>query len=122
MLQTQERLELPLTTYRALERIAQVQGVTTADAVGNLVRRFDQAEELAALRAEYQRLADKELARTITPEESIRIEAVAEQLSDAEMESEVGRQWEEQAGKMNGLLQELKNTLLAFPDKKEARA
>lgn len=118
MTQTRERLELPLTTYRALEQIAQFQGVTPADAVGNLVWRFHRAESLVALRDEYQQLANKELTHSITPEETTRIEAVARQLSDIEMESEAGRIWEEQAEKMNALLQELKYTLQAFPDKK----
>ena len=117
MIQTQERLELPLTTYRALEQIAQIQGVTPADAVGNLVRRFHRTESLTALREEYQQLASKELARALTPEEAARIEVVATQLGDIEMESEASRVWEEQAGKMNALLQELKCTLQAFPDK-----
>lgn len=99
MAQTQERLELPLTTYRALEQIAHVQGVTPADAVGNLVRRFHRAESLIALREEYQQLASKELAHSLTPEEAARLEAVANQLSDIEMESEAGRAWEEQTKK-----------------------
>ena len=116
-MQTQERLELPLTTYRAIEQIAQIQGVTLADAVGNLVRQFHRAENLTALRDEYQQLADKELARSITVEETARIEAVARQLSDIEMDSEANRIWEEQTEKMNLLLQELKGTLQAFPDR-----
>ena len=117
MTQLQERLELPLTTYRALEQIAQIQGGTPADAVGSLVQRFHRAESLTALREEYQQLATKELAHPLTPEEAARIETVATQLSDIEMESEANRVWEEQAGKMNALLQELKCTLQAFPDK-----
>ena len=118
-MQALERLELPLTTYRAIKQIAQIQGVTLADAVGNLVRQFYRAENLAALRDEYQQLANKELARSITVEETASIEAVARQLSDIEMESEASRIWEEQTEKMNVLLQELKGTLKAIPDKKE---
>jgi hypothetical protein len=122
MMQTREHIELPLTTYRAIEQIAQIQGVTLADAVGNLVRQFHRAENLAALRDEYQQLANKELARSLTVEEAARIEAVARQLSDIEMESEASHIWEEQTEKMNVLLQELKGTLQAFPDKTETAA
>lgn len=116
-MQISERLELPLTTYRALEEIAQVQGGTPADAVDNLIRRFHHAERLTALREEYQQLASKELAHSLTPEEAVRLEVVAAQLSDIEMESEANSAWEKQAENMNALLQELKCTLLAFPDK-----
>lgn len=119
MPQTQERLELPLTTYRAIERIAQFQGVTPADAVGNLVQIFHHSENLISLRNEYQQLADKELTRSITPEETARIEEVAGQLSAIEMASEAGQVWEKQAETMNALLRELKSTMQTFPDKKE---
>lgn len=119
MTQTRERLELPLATYRALEQIAERQGTTPADAIDNLVQRFHRVESLAALRGEYQQLATKELARSLNPEESARLEAVAEQLSEIEMESETSRHWEQQTEKMNVLLRELKGTLQAFPDKKE---
>ena len=117
-MQTQERLELPLITYRALERIARTQGVTPADAVGNLVRQFHHVESVTTLRAEYQQLADKELARTLTVGEAARLEAVAEQLSDLEIASEANPVWEAHRESMNGLLQELKETLRTFPDKK----
>lgn len=65
-MQTCERLELLLATYRAVEQIAQTQGITPADAIGNLVRQFHHAERLASLRDEYQQLAVKELGRSIT--------------------------------------------------------
>ncbi len=118
MTQTLERLELPLITYRALEQIARTQGITPADAVGNLVRQFHHAGSITILRDEYQQLAGKELARTLTVEEAARLETVAERLSDLEMASEMNPVWEAHRESVNELLQELKETLQTFPDQK----
>lgn len=122
LMPTLERLELPMPVYRSLEQIAQIQGVSLADAVGNLVRQYHREDHVFELREEYQLLADKELLRRITEEESQRIEIVARQLSAIEMESKSSQIWEQQSSKMNALLDELKSTLSAYPDKTEITA
>jgi predicted transcriptional regulator len=122
MTPTLESLQLPAPTYRALERIARVQGRTPADVVESFVQQFDEREHLAALRQEYRQLADKELARTITDEEKERIEWVAEQISDYEMQSPANRAWQQKAEEINTLIHDLRTTLEAFPNKHEATA
>ena len=77
MVRTVEPLELPSATYQALEQIARFQGITPAGVVEKLVQQFQLRENLPALRLEYQRLADRELNRTITAEEEAHLEQIS---------------------------------------------
>ncbi len=68
MTQTIERLELSGETYRALERIAQVDG-NPVYVVFNRIIKQAMTKQLRSLRREYQRLMGKELIRNLSMEE-----------------------------------------------------
>lgn len=118
MTQTIERLELPTETYRALEQIAMLQGVTLVAMLEGWVQQYRTTESLHALRWEYQELVDKDLARTLTPQEEARLAIVCEELDAIEMQSEGSRIWQKQADAIDARFAALERALSALPARK----
>lgn len=95
MTETLERLDVPTSTYRELEKIAQFQGVPLSRVLENLVRQFQFSDSLQTLRQEYQMLTDKALRRTITAVEDRRLERVSREISALERQTSQGQHWEQ---------------------------
>lgn len=112
-----EQIALPSDTYRALEKIAQVRGVSLPMLLDTWIQEHLSQDTLHALRQEYQELTDKELNRILTGEEKARLETVCTQINEIEMQSEASSRWQERTREMNTLLQDMKRTLASFPDK-----
>lgn len=118
MTQTIECLELPTETYRALEQIAAFRGMTLAAMVETWVQQYHTEDSLSALRREYQELIDKDLARTLTPQEETRLARVCEELDTIEMQSQANQNWQKQADAIDARFDALERAISTLPARK----
>lgn len=115
MPRTVERLELPPATFQALETQAHQQGIAPPDFVDlMLYRENKRASLLVQLEQEYQTLTDGELARTLTAEESRRLELVTARLNLMEELSDDFRERERRAAEIDAAFDALEQRINAL--------
>ena len=115
MAQTIERLELPADTYYALEQRAQEKGCPPDEYLHRMLTQEKKKDELyEQLAEEYQRLIDKDLARTINAEENKRLETVVARLNLIEELSDETRLREQKAAAIDAKFAELESRINAL--------
>ena len=115
MIQTIERLELPTETYHALKQQAQERGCPMNEYLQRMLTQEKKRDELyEQLAEEYQRLIDKDLARTITAEENVRLENVVVRLNLMEELFDEQRFREQKAAAIDAKFAELESRVNAL--------
>ncbi len=115
MIQTIARLELPADTYHTLEQRAQEKGCLPDEYLHRMLTQEKKRDEVhEQLAEEYQRLIDKDLARTITAEENKRLETVIARLNLMEELSDDTRLREQKAAEIDAKFAELEGRINAL--------
>ena len=110
MTSTIERLELPSEAYDVLQQRAQAKGCEPDEYLPRLLYREKKKDELfEQLEQEYQQLIDRDLARTMTEEESNRLETVIARLNLIEELSDNYRLREQRAIEIDQKFPDLEN-------------
>ncbi len=117
MLQTIERLEMPAEMYQALEQIGKPQGKTALQVVEIWLAQYRISQHAASLHKEYQVLIDKDLHRTLTAQESQRLEEVCEQINEIEMQSKAGS-LQKSLANLDAELLAIQQIIESFPERK----
>ena len=117
MAQALVRLEIPFPTYHDLARIAQSHNSIPLKVIEGWVAQRETQETRQSLRHEYQRLIEKDLSQTLTPDEEKRLDTVCDELNALEAQSPNNAAWQNQAGAIDAQLTQIHHLLAALPER-----